>query len=237
MKKVLLFVLLFTQIASGKVLSATYEVSFGVFEKLGKADMSYEIHDDQTYAIRVEAYSEGIAKALSNNRKEVYESYGRVEDGRLIPQKYIKTRQNNSKKIVKIYTFDHANKVVWKENVESIDWIKEQNPYYAPDDLLSLFFNLQKESGIDQNGTYYAIGGDKKDGRIDIIAPQGESLETMKNKLGSKSGKYLKVIINDSIFSSAKGELLIHLDSDKVCSKAILEDVLLFGDIVGKRVK
>jgi hypothetical protein len=102
---------------------------------------------------------------------------------------------------------------------------------------LSLFFNLQKGKGIDQNGTYYAIGGDKKDGRIDIVAPEGQPLETIKNKLGNTDGKFLKVIINDSIFSSAKGELLIHLDSDKVCSKAILEDVLLFGDIVGKRVK
>jgi hypothetical protein len=128
MKKILWLFLLFTQIVSGKVLSASYDVSFGVFEKLGKADMTYEVRDDQTYAIRVEAYSDGIAKALSNNRKEVYESYGTVDNGRLIPQKYIKTRQNDSKKVVKIYTFDHAKKVVWKENVESIDWIKEQNP-------------------------------------------------------------------------------------------------------------
>jgi hypothetical protein len=237
MKKTLWLFLLLAQIVSGKVVSASYDVSFGVFEKLGKADMSYEINDDKTYAIRVEAYSEGIAKTLSNNRKEVYESYGIIANGRLIPQKYIKTRQNDSKKVVKIYTFDHAKKVVWKENVESIDWIKEENPYYASDDLLSLFFNLQKGKGIDQNGTYYAIGGDKKDGRIDVIAPQGQSLEMIKNKMGKTDGKFLKVIINDSIFSSAKGELLIHLDADKICSKAILEDVLFFGDIVGTRIR
>lgn len=237
MKKTLWLFLLLAQVVSGKVVSASYDVSFGVFEKLGKADMHYETRDDQTYSIRIEAYSEGISKALSNNRKEVYESYGMINNGRFVPQKYIKTRQTDSKKIVKIYTFDHAKKVVWKENIESMDWVKEENPYYAPDDLLSLFFNLQKGKGLEQNGTYYAIGGEKKDGRIDIVVPQGQSLQTVKDKLGKTDGKFLKVMINDSIFSSAKGELLIHLDSDKVCSKAILEDVLFFGDIVGTRVK
>lgn len=233
----LLVLFLLSGVIYAKTIHASYDVSFGVFEKLGIADMSYEINDDQTYAIRIEARSEGIAKTLSNNRKEVYESYGKVVGGRLIPQKYIKTRQNDSRKVVKIYTFDHAKKVVYKENVQSIDWVKEENPYYAADDLLTLFFNLQKEKVMDQNRTYYAIGGDKKDGRIDVVAPQGKFLEMMKNKLGITEGKFLKVIINDPIFSSAKGELLIHLTADEVCSKAILEDVLFFGDIVGIRVR
>jgi hypothetical protein len=30
---------------------------------------------------------------------------------------------------------------------------------------------------------------------------------------------------------------LINLDAEGLCEKAVLEDVLLFGDIVGKRVK
>lgn len=220
-----------------KTLYASYDVSFGVFEKLGRADMSYVIHDDQSYEIKVEAYSEGIAKTLSNNRREIYESYGKIENGRLIPQKYIKTRQNNSKKTVKIYTFDHAKKIVWKENVDSIDWTKEENPYYAPDDLLSLFFNLRHGDKLDENRTLYAVGGAKKDGRVDVIIPQGDSAVHMKKKLGKEQGEFLKVIINDPIFSSAKGELLIHLDKDGVCSKAILEDVLFFGDIVGTRIR
>lgn len=233
-----LLVLLFLgTMIEAKTFNASYDVSFGVFEKLGRADMRYEAKDDQTYTIRIEAYSEGIAKTLSNNRREIYESYGKIENGRLIPQKYVKTRQNDSKKVVKIYTFDHPKKVVWKENVDSIDWTKEENPYYAPDDLLTLFFNLRHMGAIDQNRTFYAIGGDKKDGRVDVVVPYGESAERMKQKLGVSQGELLKVIINDPIFSSAKGELLIHLDNEGICSKAILEDVLLFGDIVGHRIR
>jgi hypothetical protein len=58
----------------------------------------------------------------------------------------------------------------------------------------------------------------------------------MKQKLETDDGEFLKVVLNDRIFSSAQGELLISLGTDGLSEKAILEDVLLFGDIVGKRI-
>ena len=48
-------------------------------------------------------------------------------------------------------------------------------------------------------------------------------------------GIFVKVVLNEPIFSSSKGELLIYLDSDGLAVKAVLEDVLLFGDIVGTK--
>ncbi|MDP3292949.1 MAG: DUF3108 domain-containing protein, partial [Sulfuricurvum sp.] len=77
----------------------------------------------------------------------------------------------------------------------------------------------------------------KKDGRIDINFPRDEALTQMQEKLDIKQGDFVKVVLNDRIFSSAQGELLINLDEQGLCEKAILEDVLLFGDIVGKRIK
>jgi hypothetical protein len=52
-----------------------------------------------------------------------------------------------------------------------------------------------------------------------------------------KGGNFVKVVLNDRIFSSSQGELLINLDENGLCEKAILEDVLFFGDVVGKRIK
>jgi len=62
-------------------------------------------------------------------------------------------------------------------------------------------------------------------------------LDAMKRKLETTKGDFLKVILNDRIFASAQGELLINLGRDGLCDKAILEDVLFFGDVVGKRVE
>lgn len=225
------------QIAGAKVLSATYEVSYGIFDTMGVADARLEIRDDQTYTIRIEARTTGLAKTLSNNRVEIYESHGTVQNGRLIPQKYAKTRRTDSKKLIKIYTFDHANKTVWRETIEKDEWDRVKNDYYATEDILSLFFNFKHYTQSRQDCSIAAIGGNKKDGRIDIAFPDKEELRIMKLQLEMEGGEFFKVILNDRIFASERGELLINLGSDGLCDKAILEDVLFFGDIVGKRVK
>ncbi len=237
MKTVILVLVIFSQILSGKVISATYEVSYGIFQTMGVADARFETRDDDTYSIRIEARTTGIAKLLSNNRVEIYQSFGTVKNGHLIPQKYVKIRQTHSKKSTKIYTFDHTNKIVWKEAIKNGERDTEQNDFYASEDILTLFFNISSYAHGRENQILHAIGGGDKDGRIDVEFPKGNDLHMMKKELDRVDGDFLKVILNERIFSSAKGELLINLGSDGLCDKAVLEDVLLFGDIVGKRVK
>lgn len=237
MKAVVLIFILLSQMSAAKILSATYEVSFGVFDTLGVADARFETRDDQTYTIRIEARTTGIAQTLTNNRVEIYESHGTVRDGRLIPQKYSKTRRTDSKKSIKIYTFDHDNKTVWRETIEKDEWDRVKHDFYATEDILTLFFNFKHYMQSRQNRSLQAIGGNKQDGRIDVVFPQNDDLEAIKRKLETTKGDFLTVILNDRIFASAKGELLINLGRDGLCDKAILEDVLLFGDVVGKRVK
>jgi hypothetical protein len=237
MKTVILVLILLSQIVSAKVMTASYEVSYGIFQTMGTADARFEVRDDQSYSIRIEAKTTGIAKFLSNNRTETYESHGWVVNGALVPQKYIKIRRTDSKKITKIYTFDHVNKTVWKENIERDEWEKVKNDFYAPEDILSLFFNFKTQLKLKQDRSFYAIGGNTKDGKIDVVFPKNDTLSEMKDTLEMDQGDFLKVILNDRIFSSANGELLINIGSDGLCDKAILQDVLLFGDIVGKRVQ
>lgn len=237
MKTIIFVLALLSQIASAKVITATYEVSYGIFQTMGIADARFETRDDDTYSIRIEARTTGIAKLLSNNRIEVYESHGNIAHGRLVPKKYIKIRRTDSKKMTKIYTFDHSKKMASKEVIEGTERDKEENDFYAPEDILSLFFNVKQYMKLRQNQVLYAIGANKNNGRIDVVFPKGQEIEKLKQELEMDEGVFVKVILNDKIFSSANGELLINLDDEGLCEKAILEDVLLFGDIVGKRVR
>lgn len=237
MKKIVLLLFVLSQIAGAKVLTATYEVSFGIFQTMGIANARMEIKDDQTYMIHIDAKTTGIAKVLSGNRIEIYDSRGTVKNGKLIPDTYSKVRQSNSKKVTKIYTFDHANKVVWKETIEGNERNKEQYDFYASEDILTLFFNIDVYLKTRQDRVLHAIGGSGKDGRIDVVFPNSTVLKEMKKELDMENGEFLKVVLNDRIFSSANGELLINLGSDGLCDKAVLEDVLLFGDVVGVRVR
>lgn len=236
--KIIIFVLaLLSQIASAKVITATYEVSYGIFQTMGIADARFETREDNTYSIRIEARTTGIAKILSNNRVEIYESHGSIINGQLVPKKYIKIRRTDSKKMTKIYTFNHVDRIVLRENIDSDEWEKVKHDYYASEDILSLFFNVKQYMKLRQNQVLYAIGANKNNGRIDVVFPKGQEIEKLKQELETDGGIFVKVILNDKIFSSANGELLINLDDDGLCEKAILEDVLLFGDIVGKRVR
>ncbi|MDD2781429.1 DUF3108 domain-containing protein [Sulfuricurvum sp.] len=238
MKTIIFLLIVLSQIVSAKVTTAKYEVSYGIFQTLGIADARFETRDDDTYSIRIEARTTGIAKLLSNNRVEVYESHGTIVNGKLIPEKYNKTRRTNSKKTTKFYTFDHRKKTVLKEVIEGKDrGDKETNDFYAPEDILSLFFNVKQYMKLRQNQVLYAIGANKNNGRIDVVFPKGKELERVAKELEIEDGVFVKVILNDRIFSSSNGELLINLDEDGLCEKAILEDVLLFGDIVGKRIE
>ena len=151
MKKIVLLLLLLSPILSAKVVSATYEVSYGIFETLGIADARLETRDDDTYMIRIEARTTGLAKFLTNNRIETYESHGSIVNGELIPKKYIKIRRTDSKKTTKIYTFDHVNKTVWRENIQSDDWDKVKNDFYASEDVLTLFFNFKNHLKLRQD--------------------------------------------------------------------------------------
>lgn len=237
MKTIIFVLALLSQIASAKVITATYEVSYGIFQTMGIADARFETRDDNTYSIRIEARTTGIAKILSNNRVEIYESHGSIINGQLVPKKYIKIRRTDSKKMTKIYTFNHVDRIVLRENIDSDEWEKVKHDYYASEDILSLFFNVKQYMKLRQNQVLYAIGANKNNGRIDVVFPKGHEIEKLKQELETDEGIFVKVILNDKIFSSANGELLINLDDDGLCEKAILEDVLLFGDIVGKRVR
>jgi len=236
MKTIIFVFVILSELLSAKVITARYEVSYGIFQTMGIADARFETHEDDTYNIRIEARTTGIAKVLSNNRVEVYESHGDIVNGHLVPKKFIKIRRTDSKKTTKIFTFNHSAKTVWEENIQSDEWEKVKNDFYAPEDVLSLFFNVKNYLKTKKDRTFYAIGGNKIDGRVNVQFPQGESLKKMKEKLEIEEGDFLKVILNDRIFSSANGELLINLGSDALCDKAVLEDVLFFGDIIGKRV-
>ena len=111
--------------------------------------------------------------------------------------------------------------------------------YYAKNDILSLFFNLRKKLPIFEKGKEYtlnAVGANKTKGLINILMPSSNDLEKINTYLKTDDKSKFTAFINQRIFQSKRGELLISLNKEGFCSYAVLRDVLLFGDIVGKMV-
>ncbi len=241
-------------------ISAKYDISFSVFGKIGEAVVSYETYG-KFYHIRTEGGLTGTAASIGQNRREIHESFGVIENGALRPELYKKMRRSDHRHEDTYFVFDPDDHSVQKfrfrqKNVykSHFDFMKMQTietvhvkksdsaktlPYKAQNDLLSLFFNVRTLLGDIPRGREKAettAGAKGEKGEITITNPAGKKRKEIARLMRDNEDRFVTVVINQDIFQSDKGELFINLDADYLAKEVMLKDVLLFGDIRGKRV-
>lgn len=243
---------IFLNFLNAKTLDATYKITFGIFGEIGTAKTTLKIRNNNTYKIDIHAYTTGLTSVISGGREEWFSSVGTISNnGLLIPNEYKKIVQrkknvNNEliiKKDIKRFEVSHMKQKVVSQKMKYEDEklkseVREELKYYAQNDLLSLFFNFKnlfKSLEIIEPMKLTAIGANKKDGKIDILPV--ENTKILQEELSWKDGVYLKVVINDKIFTSQKGELLVNLNKEGIAQSAVLKDVIFFGDIRGDLVE
>ncbi|WP_456485412.1 DUF3108 domain-containing protein [Hydrogenimonas sp.] len=243
MKRLLLLILLFTWMIYAETMHAAYKVEYGIFGKMGVSDAWLTKRGDR-YEIKMVAKATGLAKVLSGGRVEIYESSGRIEDGKLVPDLFRKNVKRSSKRRIKTYLFDHLRKKVTYHQIsyrhgKKADESDGELPYYAKNDILSLYFNISSIIGDCSepfDKTLKAVGAEKKTGRIRIQTIVGKKRKRLAKELPGGSC-YLKVTIYQKIFGSKGGELYLALRPDNVVQRALLKDVVMFGDIRGKLIR
>lgn len=224
-------------------ISATYTVKFGIFGKVGEAKTKLVKHENNaTYEIYVDAKTAGLANNLSGDRREYFYSCGTIYNDILIPKFYTQETRRNKKGRLKVskkdYEFDEVNKKIkftkfkgYDENLEKVS--DKILTYYAQNDLLTLFFNFSKIKTDYLHFSLIVAGAKDENGILEIKIPQDKEKIRLQKELDTKYQPYI-VFINQKIFSSKRGELHLALDENGYATKAILKDVILFGDIVGE---
>ncbi|NOZ89783.1 MAG: hypothetical protein GXO60_00695 [Epsilonproteobacteria bacterium] len=241
MKKLsLLFaMLLFTfNVLKAETIKVDYKVEFGIIGEIGVAHAKLT-RDKNSYVIDIELDSTGIAKTLSGNRKERHISKGHIENGVMVSDLYQIIKSHGSKLSDRVYTIDHKNKKVTREDkkYKKGKLYKERTKVmddYSKDDLLTLYFNLDsyiKDKNISKDYRFHAVGAEIQDGFVDIHIPNKKELPEYKKLLGNDGAWYARAIVNQNIFSSDKGELFLSVGSDGITKKAILKDLIFFGDV------
>lgn len=229
-----------------KSIDATYNIEYGIFGKLGESKAQIKVDEDNKYSIYITALTTGLAKHLSSNMQEKYESHGLYVNERYQPFSFKKITSKNEKIKIKEFHFDYLQKKItlhkttkkkenniWKEYKET-----QVLDFWTNEDILTLFFNLKyyiPDTTKEIEKTLVAIGaGLSKKGKIDVRIPSSIQKEKIKNQLNKpNSNKILIVKIYNKLFNSEQGELYISLNKDGICDKSLLKDVLLFGDIRG----
>ena len=246
MKKTILSVMLLltcVSYADVKNLDATYSVSYGLFGKLGISEAHLDT-DGTRYSIEVSAKTTGIVKRLSQNRQEHYISQGHVVDGMLVSDSLEVRRSHGDKVSIKRYSIDHKKKEVVKSYIKKRAGKIYQNDseildFYSKDDLLTLYFNLSKIIDLKKSGTYAlgAVGAEKQQGKISIVIPDTKHLALYEKVLGKGEFDYLTAIVYQKLFQSNRGELMLVIGKDGIAEKAVLKDLILYGDLTAKRIR
>jgi hypothetical protein len=241
MKRILLVVislLFILNTSEAETIQVKYKVEFGIFGEIGIAKAKLT-RDDSSYVIDIDLKSTGIAKALSRGQKERHISKGHIENGIMVADLYQIIKRYGSKMTDIVYEIDHKKKEVVKKTKK---W-KGEKLYkdktkilknYAKDDLLTLYFNLNsyiKDRTTSKDYRFEAVGAEKQDGYVDIHIPNSDELPEYKEMLGDNSDWYARAVIHQDIFSSKDGELLLSVGKDGITQKAVLKDLIFFGDI------
>jgi len=238
---VILFLTFFiSSFAEGKTIEADYSVEFGIVGQVGKVHAVLK-SDEKHYLIDANVSSLGIAKAVTNNLKERHISKGDVVNGKLVTHMYQMIKSYGEYTSTTIYRVDHKKKRVtrqykkWKYDKLVTDR-KAKLDYYGKDDMMTLFLNLHRHINDKQNPKkfhFIAVGADRKNGRVDVRIPSQNALKKIKELVGEgEAGDWFTtVIMHRKLYQSKKGELDVRIGQEGLVEKAVLKDLIFFGDV------
>ena len=236
--KSLLFTMVFiilSTFSEAKEIQVNYKATFGIFGTVGNIYNTLK-QNKKSYQIDTTVKLAGLAKMIMGGQTEHYVSKGHMEKGKMVSDFYQMVSKTKHKKVSKEYHIDHKHKFVtkryrkWKDG-KLVEDTKKRLIFYAKDDLLTLYFNMDKH--ITQKGKVYkikAVGLEKQKGIVKITVPTDAKAASYKKDLGKSADWYAKALIVQKNFRKKKGDILLSVDKDRFIKKAVIKDILLYGD-------
>jgi hypothetical protein len=236
--------ILFFGLLHADTIRADYKVSYGIIGQIGKAKAVLK-KGKTHYEIDIRLAATGLAKVLSGGRKERHISKGHIEHGLMVSDLYQVIKSHGSTVVNKEYHIDHKHKRVTKiykkyKKGKLVSREKSTLDFYAKNDLLTLYFNLDsaiRDKHRPHTYVFKAVGAERQQGKVTVIIPPKNKLPWYKKELGTDAAWYATAIIHQKIFSSKEGRLLLAIGKDGITNKAVLKDVIFFGDIRAVRIK
>lgn len=245
-KSLVLTVLLsfFMSDASAQVTQINYVAKFGIFGTVGMLKTKITNQSD-SYELVTDIELRGMAKLILDNHEERHTSKGHVVNGLMVSDTYTIKQDRGTKKVKKEYKINHKEKTVskrvreWKKG-KLVKDKKENLKFYAKDDLLTLYFNLNNAIKNKKKGKRYlfkAVGLEKQEGKAYITVPNTTQLPSYQKDLGNSAAQYAKVLIHQRNFRKKKGDILLSVSQDGFIEKSVIKDVLLYGDAKIERAR
>ncbi len=237
-KKMFLLSVLFlfsVTFATAESRQINYKATFGIFGKVGTIQNTLT-QNKRTYKIDTTVKLAGLAKMIMGGQVEHYISKGHMENGLMVSDYYMMEQTKKKQRKLKEYRIDHQKKSVTKryrkwKNGKLVKDEKTKLNFYAKNDLLTLYFNMDK--AIKQKGKTYtlkAVGLEKQKGIVKVTVPSKENIASYKKDLGESADWYAKALIVQKNFRKKKGDILLSVAKDGFIKKAVIKDILMYGD-------
>ena len=222
-------------------IEADYSVKFGIFGEVARVHATLT-SDSKYYTINATVVAMGnIAKTVTDDLKERHISKGHMEHGLLVTDMYQMIKSYGEYTGTTVYSVNHRTKSVtrhdrlWKDGLK-IEDKKVRLGYYSKDDMLTLFLNLPgyiKDKYKSRHYRFKAVGADRRNGRVDMTVPSKKALKQMGELVGTvKEGDwYSTVVMHRKLYHSKKGELEVKINKEGIVDKAVLKDLIFFGDV------
>jgi len=140
-----------------------------------------------------------------------------------------------------IYRVNHKTKKLTREYKKwEYDSViiheKRALDYYGKDDILTFFLNLPKYIKAKHKAKKYqfkVIGADRKNGRVDVMIPSEKMLKEMIAfvGLGEEGDWHSTIVMHRKLYHSKQGELAVRTGKEGLVEKAVLKDLIFFGDL------
>jgi len=230
----------FSTVLNAKNIEADYSVNFGIVGEVAKVHATLT-SNQRFYMLDANVSAVGIAKVLTNNLKERHISKGHIVNGLLVTDLYQMIKSYGEYTSTTIYRVNHKKKKLtrqykqWKYD-QQIKNEKVTLDYYGKDDMMTLFLNLPnhvKDKYRHKNYRFKIVGADRKNGRVDVTIPSRNALKQIKSLVGEgeKGDWYSRVVMHRKLYHSKKGELEVRIGKEGLVEKAVLKDLIFFGDV------
>ena len=236
------FFIFFTSHLWSSVTQVNYKATFGIFGTVGTIHNTLT-QNKKTYKIETTVMLAGLAKIIMGGQTEHYISKGHMVKGMMVSDNYTMISLKKDEKKVKEYHIDHKHKRVTKiykkwKNQKLIVEEKKVLKFYAKNDLLTLYFNMN-HALTKQGKTYHfkAVGLEKQKGIVQVTVPSDSQSTMYQKDLGPTANWYAKALIVQENFRKNKGDILLSVDEDGFIKKAVIKDVLMYGDAKLIRMK
>jgi hypothetical protein len=239
MKKIFFILITVLSMAHTQVLNISYIAKFGILGKVGRIDNKIIINNNK-YTIDTTLRLYGIAKMLLSGQKEHYISKGKITNGYFVPDFYSMSTIKKHKKLIKKYYFDHQKHIVTRikkkyRDGKITDDSKIKLKVYAKDDLLTLYFNMDRHIKAHNNQKSFTLnvaGLEKQKGKVKITQATSGDIAEYKDELGSSYNWYAKALIVQKSFKNKKGDIFLSVSRDGYIKKAVIKDLVMYGDAI-----